>query len=137
MNTNSQTKITPQGLQMTCLGIPSENGCFFVTIFLGPQGPKRKLWQRLLNTDWFYLHASPSIVTLFQLLSSHPLGLLFQKHAQSTLWKAQVNSMRLPLLQGVHWEHKPFAQGTMNGFSGVKDNLFSFLSCRYRTTSWP
>ena len=101
MNTNSQTKITPQGLQMTCLGIPSENGCFFVTIFLGPQGPKQKLWQRLLNTDWFYLHASPSIVTLFQLLSSHPLGLLFQKHAQSTLWKAQVNSMRLPLLQGV------------------------------------
>lgn len=72
MNTNSQIKIAPQGLQMTCLDIPSENGCFFVTIFL------------------------------------------FQKHSWSTLWKAPVNNMRFSLLQGVHWEGKPFAQGTMH-----------------------
>lgn len=27
MNTHSETKIAPQGLQKTCLDIPSENGC--------------------------------------------------------------------------------------------------------------
>lgn len=45
-----------------------------------------------------------------------------------TCLEAEVNNMRLTLLQGIHWEHKAFAWGTMNGFGGVKDNLFSCLS---------
>lgn len=135
MNTNPQTKIIFRGLQMTPLDIPFENGSFFVTIFLGCQGHKQ-MSNRLLNIGWFYLHAAQSVAPLFHLLgiSTSIHWALFLKHGWSTLWKYSTSTVRLSLLQGVHWECKSFVQGSRNGVSGVKDNIFSLFSYKCRTT---